>query len=114
MVFRDKSFVKDSSETRSLCLLSMPPSSYKGSRVPEFEGLTRVEAGSNTSTVTLRVLGGDEKGSLKSERVKYGDESQGTQTRERLRWRGPTSYIKDRPIPSSERAPQKNKSVTVK
>jgi hypothetical protein len=43
-----------------------------------------VEAGSNTSTVTLRVVGGDEKGSLKSERVKYGLESQGTQTRERL------------------------------
>jgi hypothetical protein len=35
---------------------------------------TRVEAGSNTSTVTLRVLGGDEKGSLKSETVKYGHE----------------------------------------
>jgi hypothetical protein len=31
-----------------------------------------VEAGSNTSTVTLRVVGGDEKGSLKSETVKYG------------------------------------------
>jgi hypothetical protein len=28
-----------------------------------------VEAGSNTSTVTLRVVGGDEKGSLKSETV---------------------------------------------
>jgi hypothetical protein len=26
---------------------------------------TRVEAGSNTSTVTLRVVGGDENGSLK-------------------------------------------------
>jgi hypothetical protein len=37
--------------------------------------LTRVEAGSNTSTVTLRVVGGDEKGSLKSETVKYGHES---------------------------------------
>jgi hypothetical protein len=33
-----------------------------------------VEAGSNTSTVTLRVIGGDEKGSLKSETVKYGHE----------------------------------------
>jgi hypothetical protein len=33
---------------------------------------TRVEAGSNTSTVTLRVVGGDEKGSLKSETVKCG------------------------------------------
>jgi hypothetical protein len=36
---------------------------------------TRVEAGSNTSTVTLRVVGGDEKGSLESETVKYGRES---------------------------------------
>jgi hypothetical protein len=27
--------------------------------------ITRVEAGSNTSTVTLRVVGGDEKGSVK-------------------------------------------------
>jgi hypothetical protein len=39
-----------------------------------------VEAGSNTSTVTLRVVGGDEKGSLKSETVKYGWKSQGTTT----------------------------------
>jgi hypothetical protein len=45
---------------------------------------TCVEAGSNTSTVILRVVGGDEKGSLKSETVKYGHESQGTPTRERL------------------------------
>jgi hypothetical protein len=41
----------------------------------------RVEAGSNTSTVTLRVIGGDEKGSLESETVKYGHESYGTWTR---------------------------------
>jgi hypothetical protein len=34
-----------------------------------------VEAGSNISTVTLRVVGGDEKGSLKSETVKCGRES---------------------------------------
>jgi hypothetical protein len=33
---------------------------------------TRVEAGSNTSIVTLRVVGGDENGSLKSEIVEYG------------------------------------------
>jgi hypothetical protein len=51
-----------------------------------------VEAGSNTSTVTLRVVRGDEKGSLKSERVKYGRESQGTQIRERLRWQEPAPY----------------------
>jgi hypothetical protein len=40
-----------------------------------------VEAGSNTSTVTLRVVGDDEKGSLESETVKYGHESHGTRTR---------------------------------
>jgi hypothetical protein len=39
-----------------------------------------VEAGSNTSTVTLRVVGGDEKGSLKSETVIYGRKSLGTTT----------------------------------
>jgi hypothetical protein len=32
---------------------------------------TRVEAGSNTSNVTLRVVAGDKKGSLESETVKY-------------------------------------------
>jgi hypothetical protein len=42
---------------------------------------SRVEAGSNTSTVTLRVVGGDEKGMLESETVKYGHESHGTRTR---------------------------------
>jgi hypothetical protein len=41
-----------------------------------------VEARSNTSTVALRVVVGGEKGSLKSETVKYGIESCGTRTRE--------------------------------
>jgi hypothetical protein len=68
---------------------------------------TRVEAGSNTSTVTLRVVGGDET-------LKYGREIQGTRTRERLRCLGPAAYTKDRPVLSSERAPHKNKTVTVK
>jgi hypothetical protein len=36
---------------------------------------SHVEAGSNTSTVALQVTGGDEKGSLKSEAVKYGGKS---------------------------------------
>jgi hypothetical protein len=45
-----------------------------------------VEAGSNTSTVTLRVVGGYKKGSLKSETVIYSRESQWTRNRERLRW----------------------------
>jgi hypothetical protein len=71
--------------------------------------VTRVEAGSNTSTVTLRVVVGDEKGSLKSETVKYGHESQGTRTRERLCWRGPAAYIEDRPVLSDERAPRKTR-----
>jgi hypothetical protein len=72
----------------------------------------RVEAGSNTSTVTLRVVEDDEKGSLESETVKYCRESQGTRTRERLRWQGPAAHTKDRPDLSSERAPHKNKTVT--
>jgi hypothetical protein len=44
------------------------------------EPFTLVEAGSNTSTVTLRVVGGDEKETLKCETVKYGHASQGTRT----------------------------------
>jgi hypothetical protein len=36
--------------------------------------------GSNTSTIALRVVGGDEKGSLESETVKYGLKSHGTRT----------------------------------
>jgi hypothetical protein len=70
--------------------------------------------GSNNSTVTLRVVEGDEKGSLKSETVKYGHESKGIRTRKRLRWLGPAAYTKDRPILSLERASHKNKTVTVK
>jgi hypothetical protein len=73
----------------------------------------RVEAGSNTSTVTLRVVGGDEKGSLKCETVKYCLKSQGTRTRERLRWQEPAGIVNDRPGLSSERAPHKNKTTTV-
>jgi hypothetical protein len=71
----------------------------------------RVEAGSNTSTVTLRVVGDDEKGSLKFETAKYGRESQ---TRERLRWQGPAAIANGRPVLSSERAPQTNKPATVR
>jgi hypothetical protein len=62
---------------------------------------------SQTSTVALRVVVGDEKGSLKSETVKYGRESQGTQTRERLRSQEPAAYTKEKPVLSSERAPHK-------
>jgi hypothetical protein len=66
---------------------------------------TNVEAGSNTSNVTLRVVGGEEKGNLKSETVKHGLKSLG---------QGPAAYTKDRPVLSSERAPHKNMTVTVK
>jgi hypothetical protein len=54
--------------------------------------------------------------SFKTETVTYGREIQGTRTRERLLWRGPATYTrtKDRPVLSSERAPHKNKTVTVK
>jgi hypothetical protein len=65
-------------------------------------------------TVTLRVVGGNEMGSLKSETVKYGRKSQGTRTRERLRWQGPAARTKERPVLSSERAPHENKNVTVR
>jgi hypothetical protein len=68
--------------------------------------------GVNTSTVTLRVVGGNER-SLESETVKYGRESQGTRTRERLYWQGPPAYTKDRPVLSSERVSHEKKTVTV-
>jgi hypothetical protein len=68
---------------------------------------TPVEGGSNTSTVTLRVVRGDEIGSLNSETVKYGREYQGTRTRQRLRWEDPVAYTRQtRPL-VREGAPQK-------
>jgi hypothetical protein len=67
---------------------------------------------SNTSTVTLRVVGGDEKGSLESESVKCGYECRGSRTREWLRWRAPAAIVNDRPALSSERAPHINKPAT--
>jgi hypothetical protein len=73
-----------------------------------------IEQESNTSTVTLRVVGGDEKGSIKSETVKYGLQTQGNRIRERLRWQGSAAYTKDRPVLPSERVTHKNKAVTVK
>jgi hypothetical protein len=69
---------------------------------------TRVEAGSNTSTVTLRVVGGDEKGRLKSEAVKYRLKSQGTRTKKDCAGKGqrhiqktdPSSRQRGRPTES--------------
>jgi hypothetical protein len=51
---------------------------------------------------------------LKTETLKYGRESQGTQSRERLHMQGPAAYTKGRPVLSSERAPNENKAVNVK
>jgi hypothetical protein len=59
------------------------PRLYNEAQLPLEETTnTRVEAGSNTSTVALRAVGGDKKGNLESETVKYGRESHGIRIRE--------------------------------
>jgi hypothetical protein len=45
---------------------------------------------------------------------KYGGESQGTQTREWLRWLRPEAIVNDRPVLSSDRGPHINKPATVR
>jgi hypothetical protein len=75
--------------------------------------VTSVEAESNTSTVTLRVVGGDEKGSFESETVNYGHESHGSRTQKCLHWQGPGAIVNDSPVFSSDRAPNINKPATV-
>jgi hypothetical protein len=72
------------------------PRCYKQGTISFESSDARMKVGSNTSTVTLRVVGYDEKGSLKFETVKYGHESQGTRTRERLRCQGPAAYSASR------------------
>jgi cytidine deaminase len=67
--------------TIELCFPCGPCRGYI-TRFPESSPVTSVEAESNTSTVTLRVVGGDEKGSLESETVKYGHQCHGPRTRE--------------------------------
>jgi hypothetical protein len=88
-------------------------------------GRARVEAGSNTSNVARRVVGGDKNGTqclghpvpgdinkgnwpsrLGESRIsdsKLCHESHETRTREWLRWRGPAAIVNDRPILSSKR-----------
>jgi hypothetical protein len=74
---------------------------------------TRVEAGSNTSTVTLRLVGGDEKKSLKTETVKYGCESKGLGPEKDCAGEDQQHIqIQNRPL-VREGAPQ-NKTVIVK
>jgi hypothetical protein len=74
---------------------------------------SRVEAESNNPIVALRVVGGDEKGSLESGTLTYGRESNGTQIRERLLCRGPAVIVNDTSVLSSERALHINKPATV-
>jgi hypothetical protein len=93
-------------------LCSVRPEVVKGGHIID-SSVPRVEAGSNTSTVTMRVVGGDERGSLKFETVKYGLKFQGTRTRKWLRWRGPVAMANDIPVLSSERTPHSNKPATV-
>jgi hypothetical protein len=81
--------------------------------IRKFGSSSRVEAGSNTSTVTLRVVGGDEKGSLEPETVNYGHESHGSRTRKCLHWQGPGAIVNDRPVLSPERALYINKPATI-
>jgi hypothetical protein len=72
-----------------------------------------VEAGSNTSTVTLRVVGCDEKGSLKTDSKILSRDPKDTDLRKTALARTSSIY-KGRPVLSSERALHKNMTVTVK
>jgi hypothetical protein len=54
-----------------ICFLRSVPRSYKKDKEDRLSQ-PRVVAGSNTSTVTLQIVAGDEKGIIKSEAVKYG------------------------------------------
>jgi hypothetical protein len=74
---------------------------------------SRVDAGSNTPTVALRVVGGDKMGSLESETVSYGGKSHGIRGRKLLRCPGLAEIVNDRPILSSEKALHINKPATV-
>jgi hypothetical protein len=73
-----------------------------------------VEVGSNTSTMTLRVVGGNEEGSLKSETAKYSRESQGTRIQERCAGKCQQHVQKTDPSYCQRGRPTKNKAVTVK
>jgi hypothetical protein len=80
----------------------------------KYNKFSRVEAGSNTSTVTLPVVGGDEKGSLKFETVKYGRKSQGTTTEKDCAGKGQQHVQMTDPCSRQRGRPTKNKTVTVK
>jgi hypothetical protein len=71
--------------------------------IDSIQSHTHVGVRLNTSTIALRVVGGDKKESLESETVKYGRESHGTRIRIWMCWWGPAAIANDRPILSSER-----------
>jgi hypothetical protein len=68
-----------------------------------------VEAGSNTSTVTLEVVEGDKKGSIKSETAKYGHEPQGIWTRENYAGEGQQHIEKTDPSSRQRGRPTKTR-----
>jgi hypothetical protein len=72
-----------SARQRMFSVLWSDPSLYNEDTARTYSSIvaSHVEAGSNTSTVALRVVGGDENGSLEPETVKYGHDSHWTQTR---------------------------------
>jgi hypothetical protein len=73
-----------------------------------------VEVGSNTSTVTLRVVGGDEKGSLKSETVNVVARTKGLGPEKDCASKGQQHVQKTDPSSRQRGRPTKNKTVTVK
>jgi hypothetical protein len=88
-----------------ICATWFVPRLYKGASLKDSQ---RVKAGSNTSTVTLRVVRGEEKRSLKSETVKYGHEYQVTRTRERIPGEGQQHIQKTDPFSRQRGRPQKH------
>jgi hypothetical protein len=73
-----------------------------------------VEVGSNTSTVSLRVVVDDEKGNLKSERVNMVTSPKGLGPEKTTLAKARAACTKDRPVLSSRRTTYKNKTVAVK
>jgi hypothetical protein len=96
------------------CLLSWLPNNYNQMLETEVRHKkSHVDLGPETSILALWVIGGDKRGSLKSETVKYDHKSYETQTQKWLHWQGPAAIVNDRPVLSSERAPHITKPATV-
>jgi hypothetical protein len=70
--------------------------------------VTRVEAGANTSNVALRVVGGDENGSLESSEIDCAGEVQ-----QQVQTTDPSSHQRERPISTSPQQLDNNTNVVV-